>query len=98
MELGASEKKEFQVLLSNRYPQPSQWDASVVGEFSEDKYAFMVTILGKLYDQYADWSTDLICVCFDYYLLHDKVGRWFSKNTNVQRKSYGYRNNPDCKW
>ena len=46
----------------------------------------------------ADWSTDHICVCFDYYLLHDKVGRWFSKNTNVQRKSYGSRNNPDCKW
>ena len=46
----------------------------------------------------ADWCTDHICVCFDYYLLHDKVGRWFSKNTNVQRKSYGSRNNPDCKW
>ena len=59
LELGAMEKNEYQVLLSNRYPQPSQWDASVVGEFSEDKYAFMVTILGKLYDQYADWSTDL---------------------------------------
>lgn len=24
------------------------------------------------------------------------MGRWFSKNTNVQRKSYGSRNNPDC--
>ena len=59
LELGAMEKNEYQGLLSNRYPQPSQWDASVVGEFSEDKYAFMVTILGKLYDQYADWSTDL---------------------------------------
>ena len=58
LELGAMEKNEYQVLLSNRYPQPSQWDASVVGEFSEDKYAFMVTILGKLYD-HADWSTDL---------------------------------------
>lgn len=26
-----------------------------------------------------DRSTDHICVCFDYYLLYDKVGRWFSK-------------------
>ncbi|MEI3420843.1 MAG: hypothetical protein V8R91_07230 [Butyricimonas faecihominis] len=31
----------------------------VVGEFSEDKYAFMVTILGKLYDPYANWSSDI---------------------------------------
>lgn len=37
LELGATEKNEYQVLLSNRYPQPSQWDASVVGEFSEDR-------------------------------------------------------------
>lgn len=59
LELGATEKNEYQVLLSNRYPQPSQWDASVVGEFSEDKYAFMVTILGKLYDPYANWSSDI---------------------------------------
>ena len=34
-------------------------DASVVGDFSEDKYAFMVTILGKLYDPWADWSSDI---------------------------------------
>ena len=59
LELGATEKNEYQVLLSNRYPQPSQWDASVVGDFSEDKYAFMVTILGKLYDPWADWSSDI---------------------------------------
>ena len=32
---------------------------SVVGDFSEDKYAFMVTILGKLYDPWADWSSDI---------------------------------------
>lgn len=59
LELGAKEKSEYQVLLSNRYPQPSQWDASVVGDFSEDKYAFMVTILGKLYDPWATWSSDI---------------------------------------
>ena len=47
LELGATEKNEYQVLLSNRYPQPSQWDASVVGEFR------------KLYDPYANWSSDI---------------------------------------
>lgn len=59
LEVGAAEKNKFQVRLSNRYPQPSGWNTSVVGEFSEDKYAFMVSILGKLYDPYANWSADI---------------------------------------
>lgn len=59
LEFGAVEKNKFQVQLNNRYPRPSGWDESTVGEFSEDKYAFMVTILGKLYDPWANWSEDV---------------------------------------
>ena len=59
LELGAAEKDEYRVRLINRYPQPREWDDDVVGEYTEDKYAFMVTILKTLYNPYANWSEDL---------------------------------------
>ena len=59
LELGAAEKDEYRVRLINRYPQPREWDDNVVGEYTEDKYAFMVTILKTLYNPYANWSEDL---------------------------------------
>lgn len=62
LEFGAAEKSEYRVLLSSRYPRPEQWDESVCGEFSEDKYAFMVTILGELYVPEADWREKIIAL------------------------------------
>ena len=57
-ELGAQEKTLFTFNLSDRYTKPSDWDArsAWLGEFSEEKYAFLVTVLNIRYEYYVDWG------------------------------------------
>lgn len=57
-DIGAEEKQIYEVYISDTYSKPTNWDRSVayLGEFSEEKYAFMVTVLNFLYDVNVDWS------------------------------------------
>lgn len=55
-DLGATEQAIYRINVSDQYKEPQGWDMQVdyLGEYSEEKYAFFVTILGKLYDPYSD--------------------------------------------
>ena len=57
---GAEELSVYRLMISDRYEKPGQWDmrADYTGEFSEEKYAFMVTVLQVQFDIYNDWGTD----------------------------------------
>ena len=59
LELGAVEQCTYTLNLIDRYPQPDYWEYGGehwFGAYSEEKYAFFVTVLGKLYDP---WGMDL---------------------------------------
>ncbi len=55
---GAQEKSTFTFNISDIYPKPSDWDgrAAWLGEYSEEKYAFIVTVLNIKYEYYVDWG------------------------------------------
>ena len=57
-DLGAEEKQVYELYISDSYEQPSDWDRNIayLGEFSEEKYAFMVTVLNFLYSVNIEWS------------------------------------------
>ncbi len=59
-ETGAAEKKIYKLRVSNRYPKPEYWDTQkdYLGEYSEEKYAFMVSILHSLFDMYDNWAAN----------------------------------------
>ena len=42
---GAEEQSVYEVFVSDRYEEPADWDQNALGEFSEEKYAFFVTVL-----------------------------------------------------
>lgn len=56
---GAEEQSVYQVMVSDRYEKPADWaeGENALGEFSEEKYAFFVTILGVKFSPYLDWGT-----------------------------------------
>ena len=56
---GAEEQSVYQVMVSDRYEKPTDWaeGEDALGEFSEEKYAFFVTVLGKKFSPYLDWGT-----------------------------------------
>ncbi|MEG2227478.1 MAG: DUF4843 domain-containing protein [Odoribacter sp.] len=48
--LGAEEKSIYRLNISDRYRKPASWDGMAelyLGEYSEEKYAFIVTLRGK---------------------------------------------------
>ena len=57
-ESGAVEKKVYKLRVSNRYPKPDFWDTrkDYLGEYSEEKYAFMVSVLHELFNMYSEWD------------------------------------------
>lgn len=57
--LGAEEYSIYELMISDRYDKPSDWDRRVdyVGEFSEEKYAFMITVLHVKFGFWNDWGT-----------------------------------------
>lgn len=57
-DIGVEEKQVYELYISDSYEKPTDWDRSIayLGEFSEEKYAFMVTVLNFLYSVNIDWS------------------------------------------
>ena len=55
---GVEEQNLYKVIISDRYEKPENWDEckNALGEFSEEKYAFMVTILHVKYSPSLDWG------------------------------------------
>lgn len=44
------QQDNYQLFISDRYPKPSNWEDHIYGEYSEEKYAFWVTVLGTTYN------------------------------------------------
>lgn len=57
-DLGAEEKIVFTINVSDRYPKPNGWDGLIdwLGEYSEEKYAFVVTTLGITFTEWVNWG------------------------------------------
>lgn len=55
---GAVEKLLYSFTIKDRYPKPEDWDGRMawLGEYSEEKYAFIVTELHQVYGYYVDWG------------------------------------------
>lgn len=55
-ELGATEQSIYRINVSDQYKEPEGWNLQMdyLGEYNEEKYAFFITILGKLYDPYGE--------------------------------------------
>lgn len=59
-ELGVEEQAVYRLRVSNRYPEPPGWDRFLdyLGEYTEEKYAFLVTTTHNLFNSNlstADW-------------------------------------------
>lgn len=49
---------KYSLKISDRYPKPADWEDHIYGEYSEEKYAFWVTVLGTVYQYrwgFYDW-------------------------------------------
>ncbi len=55
-DIGVEEKSIYELYISDTYAQPDNWSVDYLGEFSEEKYAFMVSVLHMLYSPNTDWS------------------------------------------
>lgn len=55
-EPGVTEQGIYRIRVSDEYKKPVGWDLQIdyLGEYSEEKYAFYITILGELYDPYKE--------------------------------------------
>jgi len=55
---GAEEQSVFNFLVSNSYECPEDWDEGEIalGEYSEEKYAFFITILHQKFYAHLDWE------------------------------------------
>lgn len=56
--LGVAEKINFNIQIKDQYSKPEDWDGreAWLGEFSEEKYAFIVSVLHITYGYYTDWG------------------------------------------
>lgn len=56
--LGAEEQCTFQIMVSDSYECPDNWSEGedALGEYSEEKYAFFVTLLHQKFTPYLDWE------------------------------------------
>ncbi len=52
--LGVEESNTYRINLSDLYPRPAGWEVCEpwLGEYTEEKYAFYVTVLNQVYDPY----------------------------------------------
>ncbi len=54
LEIGVKERSIYRIHITDRYPKPTYWDDPLskryLGEFSEEKYAFFISVLHILYD------------------------------------------------
>lgn len=55
---GLVEQSVFTFTIADRYTKPSDWDADYWGEYSEEKHAFFVTVLHRLYSSWDSWMFD----------------------------------------
>lgn len=55
---GLVEQSIFTFTIVDRYARPSDWDDTFWGAYSEEKYAFFVTILHRLYSSWDSWMFD----------------------------------------
>lgn len=57
-DIGAEEKQVYELYISDSYEKPTDWDRCVayLGEYSEEKYAFMVSVLHIQFNMYYDWG------------------------------------------
>lgn len=68
-ELGVEEQNVYQVNISDRYPKPYDWSEAeyYLGEYSEEKYAFYVTVLQKPLEFWAFWDNAALRQALDEY-------------------------------
>lgn len=52
---GLVEQSVFTFTIADKYSKPSDWDANYWGSYSEEKYAFFVTVLHRLYSSWDSW-------------------------------------------
>lgn len=91
-DFGAEEKTVFTFNLTDRYTKPSDWDGRIawLGEFSEEKYAFLVTVLHIRYEYYVDWGMHNI-------KLRDELAKYNAENPNNQ-KNFTFPVNTNSIW
>ena len=77
-----SERNEYRLFISDRYPEPVGWDSYTYGEYSEEKYAFWVTVLGITYDyrwyMYDNGLGSLIAALEEYNATHPDAPKDFT--------------------
>lgn len=68
-ELGAEEQVIYEVNITDRYPEPADWQYAeyFLGEYSEEKYAFYVTVLHKTLESWADWDNVTLRAALEEY-------------------------------
>lgn len=68
-ELGVEEQNVYQVNITDRYPKPDEWTEAeyFLGEYSEEKYAFYVTVLHKPLEYWASWDNGTLRQALDDY-------------------------------
>lgn len=91
-EFGAEEKLEYTFDIVDSYPKPSDWDGRIawLGEYSEEKYAFIVTVTNMKYGYYVDWG-------MYNQLLRDELDRYNSENP-TNPKDFSFPVNTDSIW
>ncbi len=48
----------YELAISDRYPKPNGWDDTKYGEYSEEKYAFWVTVMQTVYEnEWCIWDS-----------------------------------------
>lgn len=52
---GVEELLEMEFEIADRYEQPEGWNVDYFGEYSEEKYAFFITVLHTEYVSWMDW-------------------------------------------
>lgn len=48
-EKGTKERLVYRIDITDNYPQPEEWAEKYLGEYTEEKYAFYVTVTGEIY-------------------------------------------------
>lgn len=53
-EKGVKEKLVFRINVTDSYPEPANWNDKYFGEYSEEKYAFYVTVIGDRFENFEE--------------------------------------------
>lgn len=49
---GVKERSVYKLKVTDRYPKPEKWNNTYFGEYTEEKYAFYVTVIGEIMDNF----------------------------------------------